>query len=238
MALRLVLPIWSLDMSKNKCPIIFFVVAFFILCQSTSYGQKVEVGLLSSPRSVGIAIDVGSRSSNTSLVRLYTDLYEVISGKYQTPGVKADYHITFQLAEKTFSDGTRARVIVGPGVCTGYARVGEYAEQLETDGAESIIGKIHFVETDDSYDVVVNEMEIVPSEDYDKGYYIANSNLEVTFDFGLDCRVVCDGEDGPVVVTADDFFKDYNDDNKALYCVYYFGDQAELILAVHPKDEI
>ena len=116
--------------------------------------------------------------------------------------------------------------------------MGEYAEQLETDGAESIIGKIHFVETDDSYDVVVNEMEIVPSEDYDKGYYIANSNLEVTFDFGLDCRVVCDGEDGPVVVTADDFFKDYNDDNKALYCVYYFGDQAELILAVHPKDEI
>lgn len=122
MALRLVLPIWSLDMSKNKCPIILFVVAFFILCQGTSYGQKVEVGLLSSPRSVGIAIDVGSRSSNTSLVRLYTDLYAVISGKYQTPGVKADYHITFQLAEKTFSDGTRARVIVGPGVCTGYAR--------------------------------------------------------------------------------------------------------------------
>lgn len=122
-----------------------------------------------------------------------------------------------------------------PEITTDYLS-DEYADQLKTDGAETILGFVVLEKNDDSsYTAHISEQEIVVNSSYDEGYYIADTNVTVDAGLGMDARMTCiiDGE--AQVVTADEFIKYNGEDSLQLYSVYMMGDSAELILAVDPE---
>lgn len=113
---------------------------------------------------------------------------------------------------------------------------GEYAQQLLTDGAETITGEVTIEKADDSYAVHIVEKEVVPSNSYDEGYYIADTNITKDVSFGDEARIVCAHEDERIVSSADDFIDRHPDGSDELYTVYLMGDSAELILRVEPEE--
>lgn len=115
---------------------------------------------------------------------------------------------------------------------------GEYAEQLITDGAETMLGYVDISKDGDTYMVHISEQEVVPNSDYDEGYYIADTNLAKDVSLGFDARIVCEEDGEQEVVTADDFIENQADDEKELYNVYLMGNSAELIMATEPEDVI
>ncbi len=112
----------------------------------------------------------------------------------------------------------------------------DYAQQLMTDGAETITGDVSIEKTDDSYMVHIIEKEVVPSSSYDEGYYIADTNINKDVAFGDEARIVCAHENERIVSSADDFIENHPDGSEDLYTVYLMGDSAELILLVDPED--
>ena len=115
---------------------------------------------------------------------------------------------------------------------------GEYSEQLLTDGASTMIGDVDITKDGDSYTATITEKEVVPSSDYEEGYYIADTNISREVPLGLYARmtIFADGEE--TIVDADGFIEaDGSDDGiEELYTVYLMGDSAELILATDPVD--
>lgn len=114
----------------------------------------------------------------------------------------------------------------------------EYSQQLITDGAETIIGYVDITKDGDTYKVHVSEQEVVPNSNYDKGYYIADTNLTKDLNLGFDARIVCNDNGKEIVSTADAFIGNHPDGSDYLYTVYFMGDSAELILVTDPKEVI
>ena len=114
----------------------------------------------------------------------------------------------------------------------------EYADQLITDGAETIMGFVTIEKSDDSYIAHIRQQEVVPNSNYEEGYYIADTNVSKDASLGSDARITCviDGE--PSVVTADQFIENNDEDSQQLYNVYLLGASAELILSVEPESVI
>lgn len=120
---------------------------------------------------------------------------------------------------------------------TGEYLAKEYSEQLITDGASKVIGMVTIEkEAEDSYMVAISEREVVPSSQYDEGYYLADNNIVKEVSFGFDARIACMHDGKLVVEKPDEFIKNHNENNEQLYTVYLMGDSAELILATDPKD--
>ncbi len=112
--------------------------------------------------------------------------------------------------------------------------MGEYAEQLLTDGAETIQGSVEIVETDDGYTLTVSQKEIVPSDNYKEGYYIADRNLTTELYLDSECRIVWDNNGTYEVGNTEEFISGYNGRPDTIYTVYCFGDLAELIVVIDP----
>ncbi len=116
--------------------------------------------------------------------------------------------------------------------------VGEYAEQLLTDGAETIQGSIEMTETDETYTLTVTQKEIVPNTTYDEGYYIADRNLTTELYLDSECRIVCEHDGEYEVSNTEDFISNHNGQPDTIYTVYSFGDMVELIVVIDPADVI
>lgn len=116
--------------------------------------------------------------------------------------------------------------------------MGEYAEQLITDGAETITGSVVLEKNGDSYTASVEEKKIVASSDYDEGYYIADTNLNDNLAFDEDVRLVVSENGEPEVTDPEEFIEKYNDDPDSLYTVYHMGDYLELIVPLDPEDQL
>ncbi|MGN0703543.1 MAG: hypothetical protein ACI4LD_03185 [Lentihominibacter sp.] len=114
----------------------------------------------------------------------------------------------------------------------------EYAEQLVTDGAETMIGYVDISKNDDTYEVHISEQEVVPNSDYEEGYYIADTNLTKDAVLGNYARIVCFNNDEAEVVSAEEFIDQQSASDSSLYTVYLMGDSAELILATDPEEVI
>lgn len=114
----------------------------------------------------------------------------------------------------------------------------EYAEQLITDGAQTMTGYVDISKNRDNYEVHISEQEVVPNPDYDEGYYIADTNITKDAVLGNYARIVCLDNNNAEVVSADDFIEKHSSDDDTLYTVYLMGDSAELILATDPEDVI
>lgn len=115
----------------------------------------------------------------------------------------------------------------------------EYAQQLKTDGAETLMGFVELEKNDDgSCSVHVEEQEIVPNSDYEEGYYIADTNVSRDATLGDDARMTSFIDDDPQIVNIDEFVNSGSDGGEQLYTVYFMGDSAELILAVDPENVI
>lgn len=115
----------------------------------------------------------------------------------------------------------------------------EYAQQLKTDGAETLMGFVELEKNDDgSYSVHIEEQEVVPNSGYEEGYYIADTNVAKDATLGDDARMTCIVDDEIQVVDADDFINSGSNGGEQLYSVYFMGDSAELILAVDPETVI
>lgn len=112
----------------------------------------------------------------------------------------------------------------------------EYAQQLMTDGAETISGAVSIENADGAYTVHIVEKEVVPNSSYDEGYYIADTNVTKDVSLGDEARIVCSHNDGWLVSNAEDFIENHSDDSDTLYTVYLMGDSAELILVREPED--
>ena len=121
-----------------------------------------------------------------------------------------------------------------PEITTDYL-TDEYSRQLITDGAETIQGSVSIQKADDSYTVHISEMEVVPSDNSDDGYYLADTNVVKDVSLGFDARIVCMEDDEPVLSDAESFIENHPDGSDELYTVYLMGDSAELIMAVEPE---
>lgn len=115
---------------------------------------------------------------------------------------------------------------------------GEYAEQLTTDGAKTFVGSVVLKRDGDSYDAIVEEKKIVASDDYDEGYYIADTNSSHELEFDEDIRIVVSQGEDLVVSNPEDFIKDYNNSPDMLYNVYYMGDYLELLVPLNPAEQL
>lgn len=124
--------------------------------------------------------------------------------------------------------------IAEPEITTDYLE-GEYAQQLMTDGAETIQGYVTIDKTDDSYTVHIVEKEVVASTSYDEGYYLADTNVTKDVSLGFDARIVCLEDDEPVLSDADSFMENHPDGSEEFYTIYLMGDSAELIMPVDPS---
>ena len=111
----------------------------------------------------------------------------------------------------------------------------EYSQQLINDGAEVVIGYVAITDDGGAYSVNITEKEVVPSDDYDEGYYIADTNVTKVGSLGLDARIVCHHDDGYVIATAADFIAAHEESPEHLYEVYMLGSSVELILATEPE---
>ncbi|MGM9738505.1 MAG: hypothetical protein ACI3ZT_08870 [Candidatus Cryptobacteroides sp.] len=102
--------------------LLFISLLLGILPDVCARSRNPEVGIVSSPRSAGIAVQMESRYENISVLRIYADLYKVLDGHYSSPGYKADYHILFPLFDRKCKDDISYRITAGPGAAAGYAR--------------------------------------------------------------------------------------------------------------------
>ncbi len=114
---------------------------------------------------------------------------------------------------------------------------GEFAEMLEEDGAEIILGSVDILEEDGVYKARITEKQVVPS-DNKKGYYLAETNNLYERTIGPDCRIVYMNGDTPVIGSPEEFNKKYNGEKNSIYMTYCFSESCELILPVNPKDEL
>ncbi|NLD19302.1 MAG: hypothetical protein GX663_03510 [Clostridiales bacterium] len=123
---------------------------------------------------------------------------------------------------------------------TGEYLAEEYAQQLMTDGAITMLGYVNILKNNgSSYSVEITEKEVVPSADYDDGYYIADTNLVMDATLGTSARITCLEADGYAVKTADEFIEDQGDSSPNevhIYTVYMMGDSVELIVEKAPED--
>lgn len=118
---------------------------------------------------------------------------------------------------------------------------GEYAEQLDRDGAECTLATVKITQDGENYSAVINSMAIVESSMTDEGYYIADMNVSETCTMDADTRAtyIKDTAEGPEVVSFDEFVQltmdDTSDPLKAgeerLYNVYTYDGIALLFLA-------
>ena len=114
--------------------------------------------------------------------------------------------------------------------------MGEYTQQLITDGAEQYLGSVSIEKHGDSYIAKVAEKEVVASDRYDEGYYIADRNLEHKFTFDDGSRIVRTSKRGDLEYVDSETFLTEGQDANALYNVYVIGDSIELMVYVEPTE--
>ena len=113
--------------------------------------------------------------------------------------------------------------------------MGEYTDQLITDGAEQVLGSVVVIESDGTYEAVLEEKKVVASDRYDNGYYIADRNLQHKYSFDADSRVVLKKHGDMVYVDAMSYAAQQADED-TLFNVYVIGDSVELMVAVDPSE--
>jgi uncharacterized lipoprotein YehR (DUF1307 family) len=122
----------------------------------------------------------------------------------------------------------------------------EYADQLTRDGAIHIFGTIE-IDADENGNpfVKITEKELVIDSTLDKGYYIADKNLQSTFLMSNEARTTHLAGDTSIanIMTTENFVKAVSSDkklstqkasgydNEKFYDIYVIDDQIELILA-------
>lgn len=112
----------------------------------------------------------------------------------------------------------------------------DYSQQLITDGGSNMTGHVTMEKQDGTYAVYFAEKEVIPNSEYDKGYYIADTNVTMDATLGSDARFVCIRNGEATVSDADDFIKHQDEDADRLYSVYFLGTSAELIIEIDPAD--
>ncbi|MCQ2545295.1 MAG: hypothetical protein MJ144_02555 [Clostridia bacterium] len=123
-----------------------------------------------------------------------------------------------------------------PDITVDYLQ-GEFAEMLEKDGADIIIGSVDILEENDTYKARITEKQVV-SNDSKKGYYLAETNNLYERVIGSDCRIVYFNGDTPIVGNVKEFLKRHNGETDTIYKTYCFSESCELILPVNPEDLI
>lgn len=63
---------------------------------------------------------LSGKNDTESVIRAFTDLSNVISGKLNEPDVLADYHVMFKVFEKQVNDEFSIGFSAGPGAFAGY----------------------------------------------------------------------------------------------------------------------
>lgn len=98
------------------------VILSCFLMQETALAQNVEVGILSSPRRAGASVGIPLGSGTTGmLLRCYADILDVLDGSH-SPGVMADWHLLFPVAERKMDGGMSMTLNAGAGLAAGHVR--------------------------------------------------------------------------------------------------------------------
>ena len=114
---------------------------------------------------------------------------------------------------------------------------GEYSDQLMRDGADTILGSVEITGEEGNYKVTVTEKEVVMSEDYDEGYYVAETNAVEEYGLGGYAQIVYADKNGEAVIgDARGYIDSHNGEPDNLYTVYHMNGNVELMLPVDPKD--
>lgn len=111
----------------------------------------------------------------------------------------------------------------------------EYVDQLVRDGAETVVGTVEITGSENSYEVIVHEKKVIPSDSYEEGYYIADRNIENTYPLGSDQGILAYEGDEVAIFSTEDFIKKQASDPDALYTVYLIGGEVELIQPLDPE---
>ena len=94
---------------------------FLFLAEEKLPAQNAELGVVSSPAVSGVSARFSGKGGNVSDVRLCAEVCDVIRGKHSWPGIRADWHLLFNiLSVKSFSGIREMGLNAGPGIAAGY----------------------------------------------------------------------------------------------------------------------
>ncbi|MGL4483672.1 MAG: hypothetical protein ACRCUS_01865 [Anaerovoracaceae bacterium] len=124
-----------------------------------------------------------------------------------------------------------------PEMTTEYLE-GKFANKIISDGAEIVYGTISAINKNDSdYVFTIDSKEIVESDGEQKGYYIADQNLNVKLPIPNDVRISFkeNSESTATIMTAkeleEDFYNNASKYKNLVFELYIMNDEAILLIA-------
>lgn len=111
----------------------------------------------------------------------------------------------------------------------------DYVDQLVRDGATTVTGTIEITGEGNQYTLALDEKKVIANDNYEDGYYIADTNISNTYALENDLSFVVLEDGEPVMCTAEEFMKNHSGDTDSLYTVYLMGDVVEHIMPLDPK---
>jgi len=100
--------------------LILTIIAFSAVHGSVSAGG-LSAGLFNSPKGFGFSIDYIASDNIYNSYNVYADIFGMMDGRYDSPGIKACYLHYNRLAAFNYKD-TDCGLFLAPGASTGYVR--------------------------------------------------------------------------------------------------------------------
>lgn len=93
-------------------------LAILLLACPILHGQDFSAGVFNSVKGIGLSAEF-LHSNRLDMIETYADLYGVIGGRCDTPGVKLCYTHA-RILKQIVGDSTSYLIYLGPGFSTGY----------------------------------------------------------------------------------------------------------------------
>lgn len=122
-------------MKKSYC--ILAALCLLFNCVSASAQDGVGVGVFSSPKGIGLALETPAAGESFNTFTLYADIYGIIPGRCLYPGYKFIFAHNSVFATVS-GDDLLYEFYAGPGASLGYVR--EYEPYIYTDYRKFLSG--------------------------------------------------------------------------------------------------
>lgn len=101
---------------------LFTIFTLILLPACLHAGDGVSMGILMSPKGVGVTTIFPARDGSQSVCRMYADFEKVMKGESGRPGAMLQYIFDYPIVYKRLNDGGTMTWYIGPGVAAGYVR--------------------------------------------------------------------------------------------------------------------
>lgn len=132
-------------MGRRKAILLFTLLGNLVSLTSWAQVARGEIGAVYSAKQAGITyVKTGGEREPWSVLRLTADIWDVVKGESDLPGVKMMYDICYPVKSWTsLNTGTRLDIVAGPGISAGLVRDHEAEKYHAIFGLSGMIGIFH-----------------------------------------------------------------------------------------------